>query len=105
MTKQEEIREELASHYFYAARPLGSWSSTSLKNKLTARNNADKILFYLHSRGCVIKVDRELPDNKIMRQELEDERHKGEVNWYYKAQLDIVRAGFTAFEPLISERT
>lgn len=61
------------------------------------------ILPYLHSRGCVIKVDRELPDNDVMRAQLESGQFMGQTNWYYKAQLDMKRAGYVAVEPLIKE--
>ena len=59
------------------------------------------MLDYLHENDAAIKVDRELPNNLIMKKQVESEQFRGETNWYYKAQLDMQLAGYVAVEPLI----
>lgn len=58
-------------------------------------------LVYLHSKGVVIKVDRELPENRYKK--LTD---LGDAPWwigYENGQDDMVEAGYTAVESLIKE--
>ena len=75
----------------------------TLREHVGQRIIVDDVFKYLKANGLVRKVDRELPDNKTMRAELEGEQHKGEINWYYKAQLDMHRAGYAAVEELVKE--
>ena len=80
MNRQEEIREELGE----MLRPIvsGSWYTFE----------AGRILKYLHSQGCVLKGDRELPEIPT------------EINYvgaYHTAQMAMLKAGYSAFVPLI----
>jgi hypothetical protein len=95
-TKQEEIREGIAKFICGGLDPL----KRAVPSELSYRKS-DNILTYLKSQGCVLKVVKELPDNKAARKQLESELFKGETNWYYKGQLDMLEAGYTAYEELI----
>ena len=57
---------------------------------------AGRILSYLHSQGCVLRVERELPDVLNI-----GKRERGN---YYAFQQMLDRAGYSAVEPLIKER-
>ena len=111
MTKQEEIREGIAEleHLQWAQwsrvrnpdHPLIDvpYSKLSEKDKELDRVWAQKVLFYLHSKGIVIKVERELGFARV--------DGTGRELWYdgYKAAMDdYEEAGYVAVEPLI-ERT
>ena len=82
MTKQEEIREGIASY-------IRLYNGTST----TASEFTSKaILEYLHSQGVVLKVDKELPIVPLTAHCM---------GAYRRAQADMVDDGFTAVEPLI----
>ena len=93
MTKQEEIREGIASY-------IRLYNGTST----TASEFTSKaILEYLHSQGVVLKVDKELPINPYrFNVHLDAGIYDGLYREkYFEAQQGMVNAGFTAVEPLI----
>jgi len=62
----EEIREELAKRRYYDGMVgIGSgiprWEDRTEVEREHFREKIDSDFQYLHSRGCVLKVDRELP--------------------------------------------
>jgi len=88
MTKQEEIREGIAREYMAATGM--EYREGDGKRSIFV----DQILAYLHSQGCVLKVERELPSyrNAVNKS----------YNDYMLGQEDMLKAGFGAFEPLIA---
>lgn len=100
MTKQEEIREGIASRIWYRA----SLPSVNIKwEELTSfardcwLHLADEEMSILRSQGVVLRVDKELPQPD----------YAGE-NWYGSygvAQEHMLKAGYTATEPLIEKDT
>ena len=64
MTKQEEIREGIAVYLYkcFSTWKESSYYDLSELNRQGWLQYADDILSFLHSQGCVLKVDRELPD-------------------------------------------
>jgi len=66
MSKQEEIREGLVNTICKACLPYicANWNETP-KDKLSSckclYDWIDDIMKYLHSQGCVLKIERELP--------------------------------------------
>lgn len=101
MTKQEEMREELAKEFYNARASVGDmpWGQAQAVRTIgadLAYAKATEILEYLHSQGVVIKVERELPKPEIY------------INcWaqsgYALCQYHIEEAGYEAVEPLIKE--
>ena len=55
MTKREEIRE-------------GVEHTITINRPYVAGDIADRVLAYLHSKGCVLKVDRGLPPNCVIEE-------------------------------------
>ena len=87
MTRQEEVRDgmlQIVSEYGF--RVLMS------EGKTKPANWTDKLLFYLHSEGVVIKADRELPED-MWASPMNSVEHD--------AQQDMLRAGYVAVEPLV----
>lgn len=78
-TKQEEIRE-----WYKDALSGYGCPDTYLENE------TDKLFTYLHSQGCVLKVDRKLPS-------IWNSKGKVKSALTYKKEL----AGYTAWESLI----
>ena len=83
MTKQEEIKKGLTDLVF-------------CEDGSTLEEFTDKILNYLHSKGCVIKVERKLPsvDNHVYG--LLNEQGRA-------AQRSMIKAGYVAVAPLIEK--
>ena len=93
MTKQEEIREGLQAI-------IDGYDSTlPIDDPCPHCKVVDGILTYLHARGVVLKVERELPPTYFANRKkmpwITD--HDVEIC----AQQDMIKAGFTAVEPLI----
>jgi hypothetical protein len=90
MTKQEEILEHIAEL-------LRSWC---IEYEHDGHDDyllyAASILEYLKSQGCVIKVDKRLPDNCIGYLEGED----GRILSVWSDEEKVSQAGFTAYEEL-----
>jgi hypothetical protein len=86
--KRKQIREGLARYFYFSKGTPRCTTDQSLKV-------ADSVLRFLHSEGCVLKVDKELPDGLYLPG---DFRHP---NWLttpeVKAIMDL------AVEPLIEE--
>ena len=90
MTKQEEIKKGLTDLVF-------------CEDGSTLEEFTDKILNYLHFKGCVIKVDREMP-------ELPDYWLLDKGGWYCDAngnkrtlEDDLGDVGYAAVESLIEK--
>ena len=107
MTKQKEIRGYLENLLLQTR----SYCHPSAAPKLS-RWDIDKILNYLHSRGVVIKVDKELPTNNydnwsLASNELEGRTPRQVLHlryWAYDmAQRDMLNVGYVAVEPLIED--
>ena len=86
MTKQEEIKKGL----YQLARET--------KTSCIYGDIIEDILNYLHSQGCVLKVDRELPNIATC----EDYALCREF-CHTIEQLNMLKAGYVAIEPLIKE--
>ena len=82
MTKQEEIREGA----------IISLMDYKGFHKGPTEYIIDYVFKYLHSRGVVIKVKRELPELSWRQKNLEDG---------VEVQQDMLKAGYIAVEPLI----
>ena len=101
-TKQEEVREGvwgLIGDMYY--------EKYGKKMPDTARDNEffERLFAYLHSKGCVIKVDRGLPDIRFSPSAITVYDRYGKPISHADAarytQQDMVNAGFTAWEPLV----
>ena len=110
MTKQEEIKGELAKAFHdigvYAEQSEGVkvdyWDAPNYRNlpsyKKDAYEEADRFLKYLHSQGVVIKIDKELPKYWFDRGE------GGYTEQHYipsGLQECLEEAGYTAFKSLV----
>ena len=88
MTKQKEIREGIAGFvskaYWYEGK----------KNIVVSVTG--ELIAYLHSSGCVLKVERWLPENK--------HNNLPDIIGYHDAQQDMLKAGYTAVELLLENR-
>ena len=100
MTKQEEVREGIAR---FIAEQLGEdWGMLPdiatrkhylIVDKEQYRRKADRLIIFLHDEGVAIKVDRELPDTfSSTYEEAESKR---------ATQQDMLKAGYSAWKPLI----
>ena len=95
MIKQEEIREKLAQQLFWDAylfNPVhgAGWDNIKESDRGGFRNRADRLLFWFHLQGVVLKVkDREL----IM--------HKARQMGVVQLMKLLEEANFAAVEPLI----
>lgn len=88
LSKQEVIREGI-EHVITVNHPY-------IASKIT-----EEIIKYLHSQGCVLRVDRELPPSRANETEW-----SGKVNWddgYRHAEARYKLAGYHATEPLVEE--
>ncbi len=85
MSKQEEIREGLIE-----------LARLAILNQDPPSRLAKEIIEYLHSEGCVLKVERELPSyrNAVNKS----------YNDYMLGREDMLKAGYVAVEPLIENR-
>ncbi|KKL09581.1 hypothetical protein LCGC14_2564430 [marine sediment metagenome] len=97
MTKQQEIREWIEMHLRLAPVPLDDIESATTT-----------LLAYLHSKGVVIKVDRELPDpykpvdmGDGIRMGTKWRESQQELPAYLEAQQDMVNDGYVAVEELV----
>ena len=103
MATREEIREGIekfvSEAYWYEGE----------KNMVV--DITSRLVNYLHSQGVVIKVDRELPLNKMTcnmkiigepeaTKQVQDEIRREMAIWE-EVQRDILQAGYVAVEPLI----
>lgn len=94
MTKQEEIKGGIK--YFIAKG--GDWDTI-----------VGNIFSYLHSRGVVIRVDRDTPFSKyvdgIFNSKKKSQRKEAwaKNDIYETAQIDMLNAGYVAVESLIKE--
>ncbi len=90
VTKQEEIREFITKDIIETI-----FGDTFGYHSGMSEIATEKIFTYLHSQGVVIKVERELPDNPYyLVQAMAGD------SIYNEAQQGMLRAGYTAFEPL-----
>lgn len=89
LTKREEIREGIAWLLLDQSKKHLNEVVPDIR-KTIFWNHAGVIMHNLHSQGCVLKVDRELPKPKDPK--------------YLMWQKDeIVDAGYVAIEPLIEQ--
>jgi len=79
MTKTEELRERMVTLIFEG-------------NLATAYMRTDRVLKLLADMDCGFKVEKEIPRCHLFPQIA--------VNSYEEAQLDMLKAGFTGFEPI-----
>ena len=110
MTKQEEIREGI-NHYLTKQFICDEDREVPEDECL---HEANALLAYLHSQGVVIKVEKKLPYTVLRYREIErrtekmpdygggmfEENIASTQDSYTKKQ--ILKAGFGAFEPLVS---
>jgi len=96
-TRQEEIREGINERIGNALIAIGcgegSCPHAEMKALEAQEDCLNSIWTYLHSAGCVLKVDRELPITKVDCQ--------GDIKVVNQAQQDMLKAGFVATIPLI----
>ncbi len=74
----------------------GEWVDTATVTRI--------IQEFENSQGVVLKVERELPKDELAEMVLRQSEvlgMEGAQHPYYKAQLDMVRAGYVAVESLI----
>ncbi len=90
MPTKEEIREGILK-YIRAV----------VENETECETQTDAILTKLHSQGVVIKVDRELPDVNQHNSEVVFPFNLEEICVYKQSQVDMLKAGYLAVEPLI----
>lgn len=109
MTKQEEIREGMAKKLClcdaldWEQLPESGYANS--KDRAYYRRLAASILQDLHSQGCVLKVDRELPKNPFHELELVDDVYIHRSRKIHRAaQQYMLNAGYVAVEPLIEEK-
>jgi len=105
MIKQEELREGFAVYLFWEDNPQGKWSMVAQQGYYLQK--ADKQLGFLQSQFDVaIKVERKLPDLELMvnlakmRGTLYDQ---GVIKGIHLGRGNMLRAGYTATEPLVKE--
>ena len=94
-TKQEGIREGIKD--IFSGWGIGNWDID--------HSAIDDLLNYLDSQGVVLKVERELPDEDTsdIKQLLGVEDEYNCLFYYFKAQETMLKAGYTAVEPLVKE--
>ena len=100
MTKQEEIRKGIAKRLYaehYSISKEDTFETTYKRYQVECLDMADVALSYLHSQGGVMKVDKGLPENVV--QEFSPEYDNG----YHRGEMDMLKAGYVATEPLIKE--
>ncbi len=98
MTKQEEIREGIATRLEIA------YNTGLSKRTCNTNEMARQAVAQLHSQGVAIKVEGELP-------EITFPSHVNELStvglvasaWYDRCQQDMLKAGYVKTEPLIEE--
>ena len=97
-SKQEEIREEIAkfNYYYPDGKPKvrQKWETLSDEEKKPYLDVAKLQVSYLHSKGVVIKVERELSTDFAYEDATLNLAARGE-------RLSMLRADFGAFESLI----
>jgi len=110
MTKQERgIKSRVAMEYVQRLAPKTKQEEIreGLKGLPVVGTNVavDQILYYLHSQGVVIKVDKELPQNPYsVATSWPTGIYVTKAEAYKEAQQDILKAGFgVATEPLIKD--
>ena len=96
--KQEKIREQIQNLIIQGS--VSSHTKTS--------DTTDKTLSYLHSQGCVLKVDKELPDIELVFANVAGstpERHKNVLGdkWKYINAVNDALAHYVAVEPIIKK--
>lgn len=103
MNKQEEIQLAYARYLFESTEHDADYHAKSYDD--LKDDNKDFWLWYakehlqfLHSKGVVIKVDRELPPNPYGRPLLYSGEHQPV---YRMAQQDMINAGYVAVGELI----
>lgn len=97
MIKQEEIREGIKDI-------LERYGVRSLSNKhddwdFNREEFTQKLLEYLHSQGCVIRVDRKLPLPSFENSTIGVEMFQLQLD----TQKEMLKAGYVAVETLIKE--
>jgi len=107
MATKEEIREGIAEWLWgntckATVRDwVDSWTDLPEDRKQDYRQNADKLLTYEDSLGLVLKVEKELPNTMKFVPEGIGDIDKGASFGYTAAKNDMLKAGFTAVEPLV----
>ena len=114
MTKQEEIREEVARTFYEESdiRKTIGWLDLPEETRGSFFYKADNLLFRLHSQhGVVLKVDRELPKNPIkvtnafgMSDKEVRERNLENDLLFNITQANMLDAGYVVVEPLVEEK-
>jgi len=96
MNKQEEIREGIKANILVAIK----WAVSEGMTDPYLDLHVDKVLKLLHSQGVVIKVDRELPDYEDLH-DCYDGKLTSPEQFKHDIQMDMLKAGYVAVEPLI----
>ena len=106
MTKQEEIREGMAKALFEREFSEGYWDTRmSNGDKVQWFAKADCATSYLHSRGVVIKVEKDIPHCLILHlNEIFDEFFTEHPRITRRITQEIIeKEGLCYYEPLIPE--
>ncbi len=106
MTRQGEIREEMAKRRYYSgwisvSGGIPSWEDRTEVEREYFREKIDDDFRYLHSQGVMIKVDRKLPDiTNIGSPEYND----AFIDGVRKTGKAILEAGYVAVVSLIEKK-
>lgn len=96
MSKQEDIEEGIYKHI---KNTLTMCGQNPITVEALALDTTQDIWEELHSQGVVVKIDKELPD----RVYITDLDRDIELEISGHTQMDMIRAGYVAVEPLIKE--
>ena len=105
--KQEEIREGIAKKLClwdgldWEKLPESGYINS--KDRDYYRRQANSIFQDLHSQGCVLRVDRELPKFKLVLSASMGENSMVQLGYNCNRQ-DMLKAGYVAVEPIIEEQ-
>ena len=101
MTKQDIIREGLEGISVLDSDDCDYEMCKKYKDNCRLCR-ATLILEYLHSQGCRIEVDRELPENPYpLPTDEYDEEQQNLNTAYHRGQHTMLKAGYVAVEPLV----
>ena len=103
MTKIEELKEKIANLLDIGDTDFDREGGFTPQLDL-AYEQADQILNLLAEMGCGFKVEKEFPDSPFLHDTaatIGDGCSLARTEAYLKAQNDMLKAGFTGFEPVI----
>ena len=101
MTPQEKIREGLARGLAHC--DVKEWGELTRAIQLFYLSEADRIRNYLHKRGVVVKVERELPEDNLPIVAGLETHTITMKSFAKKIRNDMLKAGYKATVPLIEE--